>query len=120
MVTENTQKSDESFCRSCGETIKSLAEVCPKCGVRQRESSDEPAEHECRYGAAKVRHTAHLFQMEVWSELMHGTISTIDLTSGDRFDWKAYIRSLGSDAQQVLCCSDLDGIERFSAENIVA
>ena len=41
MVTENTQKSDESFCRSCGEIIKSLAEVCPKCGVRQRESSDE-------------------------------------------------------------------------------
>ena len=27
---------DEAFCSSCGETIKKEAEICPKCGVRQR------------------------------------------------------------------------------------
>lgn len=26
----------ESFCRDCGAVIQSRAEICPKCGVRQR------------------------------------------------------------------------------------
>jgi TM2 domain-containing membrane protein YozV len=26
----------ESFCRDCGSVIQSRAEICPKCGVRQR------------------------------------------------------------------------------------
>jgi len=29
-----TKASDEIFCRSCGETIKEKAEICPECGVR--------------------------------------------------------------------------------------
>ena len=40
MVTEKRKETDELFCKSCGEAIKALAEICPKCGVRQRESSD--------------------------------------------------------------------------------
>jgi TM2 domain-containing membrane protein YozV/predicted RNA-binding Zn-ribbon protein involved in translation (DUF1610 family) len=28
--------ADEKFCSSCGEIIKSAAEICPKCGVRQK------------------------------------------------------------------------------------
>ncbi|MDR0720192.1 MAG: TM2 domain-containing protein [Treponema sp.] len=28
--------SDEAFCASCGAVIKKEAEICPKCGVRQR------------------------------------------------------------------------------------
>ena len=31
-----TKQADESFCSSCGEVIKSAAEICPKCGVRQQ------------------------------------------------------------------------------------
>jgi RNA polymerase subunit RPABC4/transcription elongation factor Spt4 len=27
---------DEKFCSSCGAVIKKEAEICPKCGVRQR------------------------------------------------------------------------------------
>lgn len=27
---------DEKFCGSCGEVIKVAAEICPKCGVRQK------------------------------------------------------------------------------------
>jgi TM2 domain-containing membrane protein YozV len=28
--------SDEVFCASCGSVIKKEAEICPKCGVRQK------------------------------------------------------------------------------------
>ena len=39
---QNAKKeTDENFCHSCGEVIKALAEICPKCGVRQKGSSDE-------------------------------------------------------------------------------
>lgn len=27
--------ADEKFCQECGAVIKSKAEICPKCGVRQ-------------------------------------------------------------------------------------
>jgi len=30
---------DEAFCSSCGEIIKKEAEICPKCGVRQKRAS---------------------------------------------------------------------------------
>ena len=30
---------DEKFCKSCGEIIKLAAEICPKCGVRQKEAT---------------------------------------------------------------------------------
>jgi len=32
--------ANEAFCRSCGDVIKSAAEICPKCGVRQASASD--------------------------------------------------------------------------------
>jgi TM2 domain-containing membrane protein YozV len=40
-VAQNTNSPrskgvDEKFCESCGEAIKIKAELCPKCGVRQR------------------------------------------------------------------------------------
>jgi TM2 domain-containing membrane protein YozV len=28
---------DEAFCRNCGEIISERAEICPECGVRQRD-----------------------------------------------------------------------------------
>jgi TM2 domain-containing membrane protein YozV len=28
---------DEMYCSSCGAVIKKAAEICPKCGVRQKE-----------------------------------------------------------------------------------
>ena len=31
---------DEHFCISCGEIIKKLAEICPKCGIRLRDAPD--------------------------------------------------------------------------------
>jgi TM2 domain-containing membrane protein YozV len=30
---------DEAFCSSCGAIIKKEAEICPKCGVRQKRQS---------------------------------------------------------------------------------
>ena len=29
---------DEVYCSSCGAVIKKAAEICPKCGVRQKEA----------------------------------------------------------------------------------
>jgi len=31
-----TKGADEKFCESCGQVIKREAELCPKCGVRQK------------------------------------------------------------------------------------
>ncbi len=31
-----TQNADERFCNSCGKAINREAEICPKCGVRQK------------------------------------------------------------------------------------
>jgi len=33
--------ADEVFCSSCGEIIKKEAEICPKCGVRQKKQSGD-------------------------------------------------------------------------------
>jgi TM2 domain-containing membrane protein YozV len=33
--------ADEAFCSSCGEIIKKEAEICPECGVRQKNKSNE-------------------------------------------------------------------------------
>lgn len=35
MSESRTKGLDEKFCGSCGEVIKSAAEICVKCGVRQ-------------------------------------------------------------------------------------
>lgn len=31
--------ADEQYCSSCGEIIKTKAEICPECGVRQQQES---------------------------------------------------------------------------------
>ena len=36
MVLQQSTVKTDKFCTSCGEKIKALAEICPKCGVRQR------------------------------------------------------------------------------------
>lgn len=36
MSDEKTLNSDGAFCKSCGTVIKKDAEICPKCGVRQK------------------------------------------------------------------------------------
>ncbi len=40
MAEVRTKNLDEVFCGSCGEAIKAAAEICVKCGVRQRPSED--------------------------------------------------------------------------------
>ena len=36
MANEKTAGSDEMYCTACGAIIKKEAELCPKCGVRQK------------------------------------------------------------------------------------
>jgi RNA polymerase subunit RPABC4/transcription elongation factor Spt4 len=44
-VIDHRQKAaDEAFCSSCGATIKRDAEICPRCGVRQRNSGGSASE----------------------------------------------------------------------------
>jgi TM2 domain-containing membrane protein YozV/ribosomal protein S27AE len=37
-MEQKTKQADEKFCPECGEIIKSKAEICPKCGVRQTQA----------------------------------------------------------------------------------
>lgn len=39
-----SKNADETFCQSCGAIIKSAAEICPKCGVRQTPIATAPAQ----------------------------------------------------------------------------
>jgi len=39
MADVQQKGDDEIFCSSCGTIIKKAAEICPKCGVRQKEAS---------------------------------------------------------------------------------
>lgn len=38
-MSEQMKAIDEKFCVECGAVIKSKAEICPKCGVRQTSQS---------------------------------------------------------------------------------
>jgi TM2 domain-containing membrane protein YozV len=40
MSEAKTKAADEAFCTSCGSIIKKAAEICPRCGVRQRKGQD--------------------------------------------------------------------------------
>jgi RNA polymerase subunit RPABC4/transcription elongation factor Spt4 len=42
MGEAGTKGQDEVFCFSCGEIIRQEAEICPKCGVRQKPYSQRP------------------------------------------------------------------------------
>ena len=35
--SDRTKGPDEVYCRHCGEVISAQAEICPECGVRQRD-----------------------------------------------------------------------------------
>ena len=37
--------ADEAFCTSCGEIIKKEAEICPKCGVRNKKADSGVSEN---------------------------------------------------------------------------
>ena len=37
------KSTDEIVCSACGKRIKSIAEICPSCGVRQRKGADKTA-----------------------------------------------------------------------------
>ena len=42
--TQENKQSDEQFCSSCGKPIKIKAELCPYCGVRQNQNSNEKSQ----------------------------------------------------------------------------
>jgi len=38
--------ADQKFCSECGASIRTNAEICPKCGVRQMSVPDQPSVHD--------------------------------------------------------------------------
>ncbi len=40
------KQENEKFCQECGEKINVKAEICPKCGVRQAGTDNQPKEKE--------------------------------------------------------------------------
>ncbi|MEI6789676.1 MAG: NINE protein [Myxococcaceae bacterium] len=52
MNEEATKALDEKFCSECGDIIKSKAEICPKCGVRQNNFGFVMANGKSRIAAA--------------------------------------------------------------------
>lgn len=55
------KNADEMFCSSCGAIIKKEAEICPKCGVRQKESPNTNNSH--RHYKIKSRVTAAILAL---------------------------------------------------------
>jgi len=44
-MSDNVTKGvDEKFCSSCGAIIKIAAEICPKCGVRQKGATGDASD----------------------------------------------------------------------------
>jgi TM2 domain-containing membrane protein YozV len=41
MSDSRERAADEGFCSACGAIIKKEAEICPKCGVRQKKQSND-------------------------------------------------------------------------------
>jgi TM2 domain-containing membrane protein YozV/predicted RNA-binding Zn-ribbon protein involved in translation (DUF1610 family) len=39
-IKKREKNFDEIYCSSCGEIIKKEAEICPKCGVRQKNNNN--------------------------------------------------------------------------------
>jgi len=39
--SKDSPNVDEKYCKSCGEIIDKEAEICPECGVRQKESPQQ-------------------------------------------------------------------------------
>jgi TM2 domain-containing membrane protein YozV len=46
MADVQQKAADEAFCSSCGEVIKKEAEICPKCGVRQKKAAQNTEKHD--------------------------------------------------------------------------
>jgi len=44
VAVPTNKAADESFCASCGQVIKKEAEICPKCGVRQKSAASATGE----------------------------------------------------------------------------
>lgn len=45
MDSKREKAADEVFCRSCGEAIKQEAEICPNCGVKNKDRRRSPSDH---------------------------------------------------------------------------
>lgn len=75
-MSSNRQKgADEVFCRSCGETIKKEAEVCPHCGVRNKEANSSSG----RASASSTTHDPSQYETSVSDTWWYGVAGGVGL-----------------------------------------
>ncbi|WP_247001089.1 zinc ribbon domain-containing protein [Halosolutus gelatinilyticus] len=64
-----TKAVDEIFCRSCGEPIKEEAEICPECGVRNKQ---EKSSQTSSPPSASVKHDPSQYETTVSDTWYYG------------------------------------------------
>jgi hypothetical protein len=64
---------DEIFCRSCGEIIKEEAEICPECGVRNKQASSSSSTEKT------VGHDPTQYETNVTDTWWYGVVAGIGL-----------------------------------------
>jgi|GEM_PF-1301812 len=101
--TKPPKSADERYCQSCGAVIKKQAELCPKCGVRQKTGkrsstgSSGPQEPVSRLMAAGIGGVVSLFGslLPVIGQILGGVVA-------------GYLR--GPDTRESTICGALAGL----------
>lgn len=94
-------EADEVYCTSCGEVIKEEAEICPNCGVRQKEPSESSSSSEGIVDPSAFRHRSLGMQV-IFSILTLGLytiywyhITHKQLANGTSADFSPGMRTIG-------------------------
>lgn len=59
---------------------------------------------------------AHEIKLQLWEELLRDGRPAVNLTSGQIFDWRRYIRGLPLDRQHLICRGDVENVVKFCGE----
>lgn len=73
-MSDRTKELDEIFCRSCGEPIKEEAEICPECGVRNKE-----AETNIKQSSSASTHDPSQYETTVSGSWWYGILAGVVL-----------------------------------------
>lgn len=54
------KKENEKYCHECGEIIRAIAEICPKCGIRQGVFEENATQKYCQECGEIIRIKAEI------------------------------------------------------------
>lgn len=78
MPSERSKAADEVFCRSCGETIKREAEICPHCGVRNEKASSSTSQG-ATSSTSSTAHDPSMYETTVSDTWWYGVAGGVGL-----------------------------------------